>query len=80
MTAPHLPRDEYYIPFTGTVGEDSAEAIFAKEFVNPTGSRYGLGIPNPEAKGSKEMAGAEVGPTYSENVYSFTYGRVISFL
>ena len=76
MTAPHLPKDEYYIPFTGTVGEDSAEAIFAKEFVNPIGSRYELGIPNPERKGSKEMEGANVGPTYSENVYSFTYGRV----
>ncbi len=76
MTAPHLPQDEYYIQFTGTVGEDSAEAIFAKEFVNPTGSRYELGIPNPELKGSKEMEGANVGPTYSENVYSFTYGRI----
>ena len=76
MTVPHLPKDEFYIPFTGTVGEDSAEAIFAKEFVNPTGSRYGLGIPNPETKGSKDMAGADVGPTYSENVFSFTYGRI----
>lgn len=76
MTAPHLPQDEYYIPFTGTVGEDSAEAIFAKEFVNPTGSRYALGIPNRETKGSKEMGGVDVGPSYSENVYSFIYGRV----
>ena len=75
MTAPHLPQDEYYIPFTGTVGENSAEAIFAKEFVNPKGSRYELGIPIPERKGSKEMDGADVGPTYSENVYSFVYGR-----
>lgn len=76
MTAPHLPKDQFYIPFTGTVGENSAEAIFANEFVNPKGSRYALGIPNPENKGSKDMAGADVGPTYSENVYSFTYGRV----
>ena len=76
MTAPHLPQGEYYIPFTGTVGEDSAEAIFAKEFVNPKGSRYALGIPNPEMKGSKEMSGADVGPSYNENVYSFIYGRV----
>ena len=75
VTAPHLKQDEYYIQFTGTTGENSAEAIFAREFVNPKGSRYGLGIPNPEKKGSKDMAGADVGPTYSENVYSFTYGR-----
>lgn len=76
VTAPHLKQNEFYIQFTGTVGEDSAETIFAKEFVNPTGSRYELGIPSPEKKASKDMAGADVGPTYRENVYSFIYGRV----
>ena len=76
VTAPNLKQGEYYIQFTGTVGADSAEAIFAKEFVNPRGSRYGLGLPKPEAKGSTDMGGADVGPSYDENVYSFTYSRV----
>ena len=76
VVAPHLKQDEYYIQFTGTVGENSAEAIFAKEFVNPQGSHYGLGIPKPENKGSSNMGGADVGPSYLENVYSFTYSRI----
>lgn len=76
VTAPHLEDDEYYIQFTGTVGAESAEAIFAKEFVNPTGSHYGLGIPKPEVKGNRDMGGVDVGPSYEENVYSFNYGRV----
>lgn len=76
VVTPNLKQDEYYIQFTGTVGENSAEAIFAKEFVNPQGSQYGLGIPKPENKGSSEMGGVDVGPSYSENVYSFTYSRV----
>jgi hypothetical protein len=75
VTAPHLKQDEYYIQFTGTVGVESAEAIFAKEFVNPRGSRYWLDVPEPETKGSPDMGGADVGPSYGENVYSFTYGR-----
>ncbi|MCY4401033.1 MAG: metallophosphoesterase family protein [Candidatus Poribacteria bacterium] len=76
VTAPHLKQDEYYIQFTGTVDDESAEAIFAKEFVNPLGSIYGLGVPNPESKGKKITSGADVGPSYVENVYSFNYGRV----
>ena len=76
VEAPHLKQGEYYIQFTGTVGEESAEAIFAKEFVNPIGSRYELGTPKPETKGSSKMGGADVGPSYDENVYSFTYGKV----
>lgn len=76
VVAPHLKDGEYYIQFTGTVGEKSAETIFAEEFVNPTDSRYGIGIPEPEAKGSSSMGGEEVGPSYLENVYSFNYGRV----
>lgn len=76
VTAPHLKQDEYYIQFTGTVGAESAEAIFAKEFVNPRGSRYWLDVPKPETKGSVDMGGADVGPSYDENVYSFNYGRV----
>ena len=76
VKAPNLKPDEYYIQFTGTVGEESAEAIFAREFVNPPGSRYGSGLPLPEAKGSSDMGGPEIGPTYDENVYSFNYGRI----
>ncbi len=76
VEAPHLKQGEYYIQFTGTVGAESAEAIFAKEFVNPGGSSYGLGVPKPEAKGSSDMGGADTGPSYHENVYSFNYGRV----
>ena len=76
VAAPHLKEGEYYIQFTGTVGENSAEAIFAEEFVNPGGSSYGLDVPKPEAKGSSDMGGADVGPSYKENVYSFNYGRV----
>ena len=76
VEAPHLKQDEYYIQFTGTVGAESAEAIFAKEFVNPRGSRYGLGLPKPETKGRRDMGGEDVGPSYDENVYSFTYSRI----
>ena len=76
VKAPHLKEGEYYIQFTGTVGENSAEAIFAEEFVNPSGSSYELDVPKPEAKGSSDMGGADVGPSYKENVYSFNYGRV----
>ena len=76
VQAPHLKEGEYYIQFTGTVGAKSAETIFAEEFVNPTDSRYGIGIPEPEIKGNNIMGGENVGPSYSENVYSFNYGRV----
>ena len=76
VEASNLKQDEYYIQFTGTVGAESAESIFAKEFVNPHGSHYGLGIPKPEAKGSNNIDGDDVGPSYDENVYSFNYGRV----
>ncbi len=76
VEAPHLKKGEYYIQFTGTVGENSAEAIFAEEFVNPSGSSYELDVPKSEAKGSSDMGGADVGPSYKENVYSFNYGRV----
>lgn len=75
VTASHLKQDEYYIQFSGTVETESAETIFAKEFVNPRGSRYWLDVPKPETKGSTDMGGADVGPSYEENVYSFTYGR-----
>ena len=76
VEAPHLKEGEYYIQFTGTVGENSAESIFAEEFVNPSGSSYELDVPKSEAKGSSDMGGADVGPSYKENVYSFNYGRV----
>ena len=76
VEAPHLKKGEYYIQFTGTVGENSAESIFAEEFVNPSGSSYELDVPKSEAKGSSDMGGADVGPSYKENVYSFNYGRV----
>lgn len=45
----------------GKEWDHSAEAIFAKEFVNPTNG------PAAEAEGL---------PTYKENVYSFDYGNV----
>ena len=71
-----MKQNENYIQFAGTVGDDSAESIFAKEFVNPIGSIYGHGIPNPENKWSPNTAGKDSGPTYKENVYSFNYGRI----
>lgn len=71
-----MKQDENYIQFAGTVGENSAENIFAKEFVNPTGSIYGHGIPEPERKWSSNIGGKDIGPSYEENVYSFNYGRI----
>lgn len=71
-----MENGEYYIQFSGTVAEKSAETLFAKEFVNPTGSLYRFGVPDPEAKGNPEMGGKDLGPSYDENVYSFNYGRI----
>ena len=71
-----MEQDENYIQFAGTVGENSAENLFAKEFVNPTGSIYGHGIPDPEKKWSSNIGGKDIGPSYEENVYSFNYGRI----
>ncbi|MCG9127253.1 metallophosphoesterase family protein [Candidatus Poribacteria bacterium] len=71
-----MKPEENYIQFSGTVAENSAENIFAEEFVNPVGSRYGFGIPNPEKKWSTDIGGSDTGPSYHENVYSFIYGRI----
>lgn len=76
VVTPQLKEGEYYIQFAGTIGNQSAESIFAKEFVNPTDSRYAIGIPDPEVKANKKMGGENTGPSYLENVYSFNYGRV----
>ena len=79
VETPHLKEGEYYIQFTGTVGENSAEAIFAEEFVNPSGSSYGLDVPNPEAKGSSDMGGAEYRnrPTKKTSTRSITVGSIL---
>ncbi len=61
------------ILFRDRVGDASAEAIFADEFANPTGSAYGFGPPPAEAR--ECAASSTTGPTYAENVYSINYGN-----
>lgn len=70
------PAEEnaFLLLFTDQEGEASAEACFAQEFVNPQGSIYGFEAPSPEAR-IPGVAGAETGPSYVENVYSFNYGN-----
>ncbi len=65
---------EFFLLFTDRQGKESAEAGFGREFVNPQGSVYGFGAPSPEAR-IPGVAGAETGPSYVENVYSFNYGN-----
>jgi hypothetical protein len=67
--------DSYYVMFTDRTGERSAEAVFAREFVNPNGSVYGFSPPEPEDR-APGLGGPEKGPSYFENVYSFNYGNV----
>lgn len=49
-------------------GENSAEAVFAKAFVNP------LNGPDADSRAAGAPAGKSV-PTYKENVYYFDYGN-----
>jgi hypothetical protein len=70
------PKEEgsFMLLFTDKKGEKSAEACFAREFVNPKGSVYGFDAPSPETHVAG-LGGTETGPTYTENVYSFNYGN-----
>ena len=72
---PQLKKREYLILFNDREGEESTEASFAREFVNPQGSVYGFDIPSPEVR-SSGLGGAETGPSYAESVYSFNYGNI----
>ncbi len=71
-----LPGEERAIEaFCGRLGADSGEAIFTGLFVNPRGSRFGFGPPEPEAA-AEQTGGPRTGPPYDETVYSFAYGNV----
>ena len=70
-----INEGQYFIMFSDGEGRQSAEASFAKAFVNPRGSVYGFGAPSPEAR-APGVAGPEIGPTYVESVYSFNYQNV----
>jgi len=67
-------KGSFMLLFTGKQGEKSPEAYFARDFVNPEGSVYGFDAPSPESK-AEGIGGAETGPTYDRNVYSFNYGN-----
>ena len=69
-----IEKNEYYLLFADREGEGSTEACFAREFVNPPGSVYGFGVPMPEER-VFGVGGAQTGPSYVENVYSFNYGN-----
>jgi len=82
-----VPGEEAMTLFTDRAGRESAEALFASQFVNPIGSSYGFGPPEPErqwpeaGRGWEEMLSPldlplDRGPGYWENVYSFTYDNV----
>jgi hypothetical protein len=64
----------FLLLFADREGDESAEAYFAREFVNPPGSAYGFGPPAPETR-IAGVAGPRTGPSYAENVYSFRYGN-----
>ena len=67
-------KDAFMLLFSDREREESAEAYFAREFVNPQGSVYGFAAPQPEVR-SPGLAGPQTGPGYVENVYSFNYGN-----
>ena len=67
-------KDAFMLLFSDREREESAEACFAREFVNPQGSVYGFAAPQPEVR-SPGLAGPQTGPGYVENVYSFNYGN-----
>ena len=70
-----INEGQYFIMFSDGAGKQSAEASFAKAFVNPKGSVYGFEAPSPEVR-APGVAGPETGPTYVESVYSFNYQNV----
>jgi hypothetical protein len=66
-------KEKSYVPsfpsiFVDKVGNESTEAIFANEFVNPENG------PEPNAQAVNAPEG-ESPPPYQENVYSFDYGN-----
>ena len=69
-----VKKNAYFLVFSDREGEESAEACFAREFVNPEGSVYGFGAPELEVLpfGSGET---RTGPNYIENLYAFNYGN-----
>lgn len=69
-----VEKGEFFMLFTDREGKESVEAYFAREFVNPQGSIYGFNAPRPEVR-LLGLGGAEEGPSYDENVYSFNYGN-----
>jgi hypothetical protein len=73
--------------FANRAGEESGEALFAGQFVNPEGSVYGFGPPLPEdqwpgvggemsAETARYGLPHRAGPPYDETVYSFNYDNV----
>jgi hypothetical protein len=82
-----LPEKEPITLYTNRAGEESGEALFASQFVNPGGSIYGFGPPEPEEqwKGvGEDLKSAldqwslpqEKGPPYEETVYSFNFDNL----
>jgi hypothetical protein len=83
----HLPDRDPLTIYANRAGGESAEALFASQLVNPTGSLYGFGPPQREIQwpgvGHRFAADLEVwglpqqmGPPYDETVYSFNYANV----
>ncbi len=70
-----LEKGMSFLVFADRGEEESAEACFAEEFVNFQGSVYGFDAPLPEVR-SPGLGGAQTGPSYAENVYSFNYGNL----
>ena len=82
-----LPQKEPLTLYADREGQESGEALFAGQFVNPRGSVYGFGPPQPEDQWpgvGKDLPvfpnrwglPRETGPSYDENVYSFNYDNV----
>jgi 3',5'-cyclic AMP phosphodiesterase CpdA len=82
-----IPGEEAMTIFTDRAAGESAEALFASQFVNPTGSSYGFDPPRPEqqwpdlAEGFRHLLSPlglplSRGPEYQESVYSFNYDNV----
>ena len=82
-----VPGEKALTVYTDRPGRESAEALFASQFVNPTGSCYGFGPPEPEKQWPAVGRGWDHllsplnlplgrGPSYRENVYSFNYDNV----
>lgn len=82
-----LPGEKAMTIYTDRANRESAEVLFASQFVNPVGSHYGFGLPQPEDQWPDAGRGWEEllaplglplarGPSYRENVYSFNYDNV----